>query len=97
MLSRTRDSKGYVTNLPNPDPDQVIGAYSRLQDLVSHEPDDVERRLLTFLENRQVLAYTPGAHGTKRFVRALSSTLDRHVRRPLPNHTALPAAAGPTS
>jgi len=74
-----------------------IGAYSRLQDLVSDERDDVERRLLTFLENRQVLAYTPGAHGTKRFVRALSSTLDRHVRRPLPNHTALPAAAGPTS
>ena len=74
-----------------------IGAHSRLQDLICQEPDDVKRRLLTFLDDRQVLAYTAGARGTKRFVRALSSTLDRHVRRPLPNHKALPAAAGPAS
>ena len=74
-----------------------IGAHSRLQDLICQEPDDVKRRRLTFLDDRQVLAYTAGARGTKRFVRALSSTLDRHVRRPLPNHKALPAAAGPAS
>jgi hypothetical protein len=74
-----------------------IGAYTRLQDLISHEPDDVTRRLLTFLEGRQVLAYTAGAQGTRRFVRALSSTLDRHARRPLPPHNALPTNAGTSS
>ncbi len=61
-----------------------IGAHGPLQELVAREPDDLTRRLSTFLDGRQVLAYVPGARGTKRFVRALGSTLERHIRRPLP-------------
>jgi hypothetical protein len=65
-----------------------IGAHGRLQKLAAPAPDDLTRRLSTFLDGRQILAYTPDAEGTKRFVRALSSTLDRHVRRPLPISSA---------
>jgi hypothetical protein len=61
-----------------------IGAHGRLQQLIAREADDLTRSLFAFLEGRQVLAYAPGSTGTKRFVRALSSTLDRHLRRPLP-------------
>jgi hypothetical protein len=65
-----------------------IGAYGRLQALIAREPDHLTRRLSTFLDGRQVLAYTPGARGTRRFVRALGSTLERHIRRPIPTSAA---------
>jgi hypothetical protein len=61
-----------------------IGEAGRLRELGQAEVDDVTRQLLTILGERQVLAYTAGAVGAKRFVRALSSTLDQHARRPLP-------------
>lgn len=73
-----------------------IGAHGRLQELIAHEPDALMRRLSIFLDGREVLAYTPDARGTKRFVRALSSTLDRHVRRPLPISSASPLVPAPT-
>jgi hypothetical protein len=60
-----------------------IGDHDRLQGLIAREPDAVTQRLAGLLDGRQVLAYTPGAKGTRRFVRALGSTLERHVRRPL--------------
>ena len=65
-----------------------IGAYGRLQALIAREPDHLTRRLSTILDGRQVLAYTPGARGTRRFVRALGSTLERHIRRPVPTSAA---------
>ena len=46
-----------------------IGAYGRLQELAGQESDDLMRRLSTFLDGRTVLAYTPDAEGTRRFVR----------------------------
>ena len=61
-----------------------IGAHVQLQELIADQTDALMTRLSTFLDGRKVLAYTPDARGTKRFIRALSSTLDRHVRRPLP-------------
>ena len=61
-----------------------IGEAGRVHELIEGEADDVTRQLFTFLIERHVLVYTAGAVGTKRFVRALSSTLDHHARRPLP-------------
>ena len=60
-----------------------IGAYDRLQELTTREPDPLMERLSTFLDGRQVLGYKSDARGRKRFVRALGSTLERHIRRPL--------------
>jgi hypothetical protein len=65
-----------------------IGAYDRLQELIDHDGDDRMRRLSTLLDGRRVVAYTPEGRNTRRFVRALSSTLDRHVRRPMPISSA---------
>ena len=61
-----------------------IGSYDRLQELTTREPDHLMERLSTFLEGRQVLGYQSDAGGRERFVRALGSTLERHIRRPLP-------------
>lgn len=71
-----------------------IAAHGRLQELIAREPDDLTQRLATFLDGRQVLAYMPGARGMRRFVRALGSTLERHVRRPWPVHGLDPAPGG---
>jgi hypothetical protein len=65
-----------------------IGDYERLQLLLSRDGDDLTRRLGPLLDGREILGYAVDVRGTKRFVRALSSTLDRHVRRPLPITTA---------
>ncbi len=61
-----------------------IGSYDRLQELTTREPDHLMERLSTFLDGRQVLGYKSDAGGRERFVRALGSTLERHIRRPLP-------------
>ena len=65
-----------------------IGAYDRLQELTTREPDHLMERLSTFLDGRQVLGYKSDAGGGERFVRALGSTLERHIRRPLPIGTS---------
>ena len=65
-----------------------IGAYDRLQELTTREPDHLMERLSTFLEGRQVLGYQSDAGSRERFVRALGSTLERHIRRPLPIGTS---------
>jgi hypothetical protein len=44
LLSRLRDNKGYITNLENPDPAHVIGAYNRLLCAGRRElPDEQDR------------------------------------------------------
>lgn len=65
-----------------------IGAYDRLQELTTRDPDHLMERLSTFLEGRQVLGYQSDAGSRERFVRALGSTLERHIRRPLPIGTS---------
>jgi hypothetical protein len=51
--------KGYVTNLPNPDPDQVIGAYSRLL--------NIEK---SFRMSKSDLAARPIYHHTRESIEA---------------------------
>jgi hypothetical protein len=65
-----------------------IGSYDRLQELTTRKPDPQMERLSTFLEGRQVLGYQSDAGSRERFVRALGSTLERHIRRPLPIDTS---------
>ena len=53
----------------------LIGQQARLAALDAAPPDSVQARLSALLAGREVLAYTPGRRGTRRFARALRARL----------------------